>query len=102
MAAVIVYTWEWQWQLTEPHLWHRDLQDYGPEMELDLTEPWWKIEAVLQQEVTYQRLRRLRQRKNCHHLRNGLDWHVYHQLQTQGFQKANHSYAHLGSGSHSI
>ena len=75
--AVIVYMWEWQWHLTEPRLWHRDVQDYGPEMELDLNEPWWKIAAILQQESAHQRLRRLRQRKHCQHLRNGLDWHVY-------------------------
>ena len=23
MGAVITYLWEWQWQLPEPHLWHR-------------------------------------------------------------------------------
>lgn len=81
MAAVIVYMWEWQWHLTEPHLWHRDVQDYGPEMEIDLTEPWWKLEATPQREATYQRLRRLRQRKNCQRIRNGLDWRVFNQIQ---------------------
>lgn len=49
MAAVIVYLWE----LTEPHLWHRDTTEYGPEMTIDLTAPWWQIQTTLQQEAAY-------------------------------------------------
>ena len=81
MAAVIVYMGEWEWQLTEPRTWHRELQDYGPEMTLDLNDHWWKIEATLQQEAAYQRLRRLRQRQHCQRIRNGLDWQIFHKHQ---------------------
>lgn len=38
---------------------HRDLQDYGPDMVIGLTDPSWKIEATLRQQPAHQRLRRL-------------------------------------------
>ena len=31
--------------------------------------------------ATHQRMRQLRQHKHCQHLRDGLDWHVYTQIQ---------------------
>ena len=64
-------------------------------MELDLTEPWWKIAAILQQEAAHQRLRRLRQRKHCQHIRNGLDWHVYNQTLRQATPFQQHIVARV-------
>ena len=71
--------------------------------ELDMRQPWWKVEKALLHEAKNQRTNRLASRQYHHNLITGLDWHTYHEVKkTLPSQSKQTPPQHLGSGSSAI
>ena len=80
MAAAITYLKEWGWQAANLMRWTRPEAPLLLSNELDMHQPWWKVEKALLHEAKNQRTNRLASRQYHHNLITGLDWHTYHEV----------------------
>ena len=83
MAAAITYLREWGWQASTLMRWTRPETPLLTGNELDLQQPWWKLEKAIIQEAQQQRINRLASRPHYHNLITGIDWHTYHAVKKQ-------------------
>ena len=80
MAAAITYLKEWGWQANNLRRWTRPETPLMLSNDLDLQQPWWKVEKILLTEAKNQRTNRIASRPFHHNLITGIDWHTYHEV----------------------
>ena len=68
MAAAITYLKEWGWQAANLMRWTRPEAPLLLSNELDMQQPWWKVEKALLHEAKNQRTNRLASRQHHHNL----------------------------------
>ena len=68
MAAAITYLKEWGWQAANLMRWTRPEAPLLLSNELDMHQPWWKVEKALLHEAKNQRTNRLASRQHHHNL----------------------------------
>ena len=74
MAATLAYLKEWGWHTDSLYEWHRNETAFMTEAQMDLRQPWWQVEELLQAEAKQQRQHRFASRRNCQTLVSGIDW----------------------------
>ena len=74
MAATLAYLKEWGWHTNSLYEWHRNETAFMTEAQVDLRQPWWQVEELLQAEAKQQRQHRFASRRNCQALVSGIDW----------------------------
>lgn len=83
MAATIAYLTEWGWDAQHLMHWSRPENQFLLSNEIQMADPWWKLEHLLYKEAQQQRISRFAKRPNHQHLLTGLDWRTFRQLKTK-------------------
>ena len=100
MAAAITHLREWGWQASTLLRWTRPETPLMMGNELDLQQPWWKLEKVILQEAKNQRINRLASKPHYHNQRHRLAHLPCCQEQASGPEQALPQ--HMGPSSSAV